>query len=105
LNPACLDIIWAGKHEPLTLNLNSTSQIIILFLDTSVPSAYYNESAKERKDEPTKSWKDALSQYLEWFRENETASPKQLREGFYGLREEKSEAYMQNILTVDSIIH
>jgi len=34
-----------------------------LYLDTSVPSAYYDERAKERKYETIKFWKDVLPKY------------------------------------------
>jgi len=34
-----------------------------LYLDTSVPSAYYDKRAKERQDETIKFWKDVLSNY------------------------------------------
>lgn len=34
-----------------------------LYLDTSVPSAYYDERAKERKDATIKFWKEVLPNY------------------------------------------
>ena len=34
-----------------------------LYLDTSVPSAYYDERAKERKDATIKFWKEVLPHY------------------------------------------
>jgi len=34
-----------------------------LYLDTSVPSAYYDKRAKERKDATIKFWKEALPHY------------------------------------------
>ncbi len=34
-----------------------------LYLDTSVPSAYYDERAKERQDSTIKFWKDALPNF------------------------------------------
>ena len=34
-----------------------------LYLDTSVPSAYYDERAKERQDSTIKFWKDTLPNY------------------------------------------
>jgi predicted nucleic acid-binding protein len=34
-----------------------------LYLDTSVPSAYYDERAKERQDSTIKFWKDVLPNY------------------------------------------
>lgn len=34
-----------------------------LYLDTSVPSAYYDERAKERKDATIKFWKEVLPDY------------------------------------------
>lgn len=34
-----------------------------LYLDTSVPSAYYDERAKERQDATIKFWKEVLPNY------------------------------------------